>query len=136
MDTVTKEAQRQQLNAERQRRAAVAEAEGKKRSIELAAEAELFEADKKAEAIRITADAEAYAIKMKAEAQAEQTRVIAAAISENGQPAVDFEILSQQVKAFSELAKGSNTKTVIIPSDVTKVLGSLDLIKEFFGREK
>ena len=136
VDKVTKEAQRQQLNAERQRRAAVAEAEGNKKSIELAAEAELYEAEKQAEAIRLTADAEAYAIKIKAEAQAEQTRMIASAIADNGQPAIDFEILTQQVKTFGELAKGNNTKSIIIPSDITKVLGSLDLLKDFFTKER
>lgn len=136
VDKLTKEAQRQQLNAERQRRAAVAEAEGKKKSVELAAEAQFYEAQKEAEGIKVTADAEAYAIQKKAEAQAEQTRLIAAAILENGQPAIDFEILSQQVNAFKELANGSNTKTVIIPSDITKVLGSLDLISNFIKREK
>ena len=39
VDESTKEAQRQQLNAERKRRATIAEAEGEKRSIELRAEA-------------------------------------------------------------------------------------------------
>ncbi len=43
VDEITKDAQRQQLNADRQRRAVVAEAEGKKRSIELEAEAQLYQ---------------------------------------------------------------------------------------------
>ena len=132
IDEQTKDAQRQQLNAERQRRAAVAEAEGEKRSIELKAEAALYEAEKEAEAIRVTADAEAYAIKATAQAQAEQTRVIAAAIADNGQPAIDFEILMQQVKAIGSLASSENTKTVVVPSDVTKTLGSVELLRDFF----
>ena len=136
IDEQTKDAQRQQLNAERQRRAAVAEAEGEKRSIELKAEAALYEAEKEAEAIRVTADAEAYAIKATAQAQAEQTRVIAAAIADNGQPAIDFEILMQQVKAIGSLASSANTKTVVVPSDVTKTLGSLELLRDFFTVDK
>ena len=136
IDEQTKDAQRQQLNAERQRRAAVAEAEGEKRSIELKAEAALYEAEKEAEAIRVTADAEAYAIKATAQAQAEQTRVIAAAIADNGQPAIDFEILMQQVKAIGSLASSENTKTVVIPSDVTKTLGSVELLRDFFTVDK
>ena len=51
IDEQTKDAQRQQLNAERERRAAIAKAEGSKRSIELEAEARLFQAQKEAEAI-------------------------------------------------------------------------------------
>ena len=43
VDDATKEAQRQQLNAERKRRATIAEAEGEKRSVELAADAKLYE---------------------------------------------------------------------------------------------
>ena len=136
IDEQTKDAQRQQLNAERQRRAAVAEAEGEKRSIELKAEAALYEAEKEAEGIRVTADAEAYAIKATAQAQAEQTRVIAAAIADNGQPAIDFEILMQQVKAIGSLASSENTKTVVVPSDVTKTLGSVELLRDFFTLDK
>ena len=136
IDEQTKDAQRQQLNAERQRRAAVAEAEGEKRSIELKAEAALYEAEKEAEAIRVTADAEAYAIKATAQAQAEQTRVIAAAIADNGQPAIDFEILMQQVKAIGSLASSENAKTVVVPSDVTKTLGSVELLRDFFTVDK
>ena len=136
IDEQTKDAQRQQLNAERQRRAAVAEAEGEKKSIELKAEAALYEAEKEAEAIRVTADAEAYAIKATAQAQAEQTRVIAAAIADNGQPAIDFEILMQQVKAIGSLASSENTKTVVVPSDVTKTLGSVELLRDFFTVDK
>jgi regulator of protease activity HflC (stomatin/prohibitin superfamily) len=125
IDDQTKDAQRQQLNADRERRAAVARAEGLKTSVELASDAELYQAQKQAEAIRITADAEAYAIKAKAEADAEQTRVVAAAIADNGQPAINFEIAKRQVAALSEIASGENTKTIILPTNITETLGSI-----------
>ena len=130
IDDKTKEAQRQQLNAERERRAAIARAEGDKRAVELAAEAKLFEAKKEAEAIRGKADAEAYAVRVQAEADAEQTRVVAAAISDNGQPAVDFEVLKRQVEAIGQLASSDSSKTVILPTDVTGVLGALKVATE------
>ncbi len=133
VDEQTKAAQRKQLNAERERRAAVAEAEGRKRSVELDADAQLYQAKKEAEAVKVQADADAYSIRIKAEANAEQTRLIAAAIAENGQPAIDFEILKQQVRAMGELASSSNTKTVIVPSDVTKALGSLEVVIDRLG---
>ncbi len=133
VDEQTKEAQRQQLNAERQRRAAVAQAEGEKRSIELNAEARLYEAQKQAEAIRVAADAEAYAIKAKAEATAEQTRMISEAINNGGQSAINFDILQKQVAALSQVAASSNTKTVIMPTDITKAIGSLELLAETVG---
>ena len=126
VDDQTKEAQRQQLNAERERRASIARAEGEKRSIELAADARLYEAQKASEAIRIEADAEAYAVRVKADADAEQTKVITAAIAKNGQPAVNFEIMKRQVDALGTLASGQSTKTIIMPTDVTAVLGSVE----------
>jgi len=126
VDEDTKKAQRQQLNAERARRAAVAEAEGEKTSIELKADAQLYESQKEAEAIKIKADAEAYEIKTKAKADAEQTTLLANAISKNGKPAVEFEVMKRQVSAIGELAKSNSTKTIILPTDVTKILGTLE----------
>ena len=134
VDEATKEAQRQQLNAERERRATVARAEGERQRVELQADGELYEAQKNAEAIKLTADAEAYAIIKKAEADAEQTRVIADAISQDGQPAIDFEILKRQVEAIGLLASSDNTKTIVLPSDVTKTIGGLAGLQEALRR--
>jgi len=128
IDNQTRDAQRQQLNAERERRAAIARAEGDKRSIELAADARLYEAQRAAEAVRVEADADAYAVKVHAEAEAEQTRLIAVAISEGGQPAIDYEILKQQVEAMGSLASSEATKTLILPTNVTGVLGGLEAL--------
>ncbi|MAH84976.1 MAG: paraslipin [Rhodospirillaceae bacterium TMED8] len=128
VDEQTKSAQRQQLNAERERRAVIAKAEGEKRSVELAADAELYQASKEAEAIRIKADATAYAIEVEAKANAEQTRLIASAISDNGQPAINFEIMKRQIEALGDVASGDSTKTIIIPTEVTKAIGTLETV--------
>ena len=136
IDEQTKEAQRQQLKAERERRAAIAKAEGEKRSVELAAEAKLYEAQKEAEALRITADATAYAVEVKAKADAEQTRVVAAAIADNGQPAVNFEIMKRQVEALGEVASADNSKTIIMPTDIANVIGSLQVLVGTLGVDK
>ena len=136
IDEQTKDAQRQQLNAERERRAAIARAEGEKRSVELAAEAKLYEAQKEAEALRITADASAYAVEVKAKADAEQTRLVAAAIAENGQPAVNFEIMKRQVEALGEVASADNSKTIIMPTDIANVIGSLQVLVDTLGVDK
>jgi regulator of protease activity HflC (stomatin/prohibitin superfamily) len=128
VDDQTKDAQRQQLNAERERRATIARAEGDKRSVELAADARLYEAERQAEAQRVTADAEAYAVKVKAEADAEQTRVIASAIADNGQPAINFEVMKRQVDALGAVASSTNAKTLIMPTDIAGVLGSLQVL--------
>lgn len=132
VDEETKSAQRQQLNAERQRRAIIATSEGEKRSVELAADAELYKASKEAEAIRVKADAAAYSIEVEAKANAEQTRLIASAIADNGQPAINFEIMKRQIEALGDVASGSNTKTVIVPTDITKSMGVLETLLEQF----
>ena len=124
IDDETREAQRQQLNAERTKRATIAAAEGEKNSIQLKADAQLYEATKQADAVKVTADAEAYAVKIKAEADAEQTTLLAKAIANNGKPAIDFEIAKRQVEAIGELASSTNSKTFVLPSEMTQVFSA------------
>ena len=119
IDDKTKEAQRAELAAERTRRAEVIRAEGEKKVITLQAEAQLIKAEKEADAKKITADADAYAITKQGEA-----------ISKDGQSAVSFEILKKQVEAISQVAKSDNSKTIILPTDITKVLGSFETVLE------
>ncbi len=128
VDEQTKAAQRRQLNAERERRALVAKAEGDKRAVELAADAELYQAQQNAAAVRVTAEADAYATRQKAAADAEQTRLLAEAIAQDGQPAADFEIRKRQVEAIADLASAKNAKTVVLPTQVVGVLGALESI--------
>ena len=135
VDEKTKESQRQQLNAERERRATIAKAEGDKRSVELKADAQLYEAQKEAEAVKVQADADAYAVKVKAKADAEQTRVIAEAISNDGQPAINYEIMKRQVDGLAEIASSNQTKTLVVPSDITKALGTLELFLDSMGKK-
>ena len=136
VDEKTKESQRQQLNAERERRATIAKAEGDKRSVELKADAELYEAEKQADAVKVQADADAYAVKVKAAADAEQTRVIAEAINNNGQAAINYEIMKRQVEGLAEVASSNQTKTLVVPTDITKVLGTLELFLDSIDKGK
>ena len=126
VDEKTKEAQRQQLNAERERRATIAKSEGAKRSTELDADAQFYQAQKVADALRITADAKAYSVKIQAEADAEQTKIIAEAINADGQSAINFEIMKRQVDGLTQLASSNQTKSLVIPTDITKVLGTIE----------
>ena len=128
IDDETKKSQRVQLSAERERRALVAKSEGEKTQIQLRAEAELYEAKKRAEAIRITAEAEAFAVTTKAKADATQTNLLAKAIADKGQPAVNFEIMKRQVDGLAKIASSDNSKTIIMPTDISKVIGSLETL--------
>lgn len=136
VDEKTKESQRQQLNAERERRAKIAIAEGDKRSVELKADAELYEAKRQAEAVKVQADADAYAVKVKASADAEQTTVIAEAINNNGQAAINYEIMKRQVDGLAEVASSNQTKTLVVPTDITKALGTLELFLDSIDKGK
>ena len=119
VDAATRSAMQQQLNAERERRAAVTRAEGDKQAQQLKADAEFYTAQKKAEARRVLAEAEAYA-----------TETVGNAIKANGQSALDFEIRKQQVAAMSDVAASPNSKLIVIPTDITKSLGSLSALLE------
>ena len=113
VDEATKQAMQIQLNAERVRRGTVTEAEGKKQAAQLRADAELYTAQKKAEATMVLADAEAYAV-----------TAVSRAIADGGASAVEFEIKKIQAAAVKELAQGSNTKLIMLPSDVLSSLSS------------
>lgn len=119
VDPATRSAMQQQLNAERERRAAVTKAEGDRQAQQLKADGELYTAQKQAEARRVLAEADAFA-----------TTTVGKAIQENGQAAVDFEILKQQIHGISELAQSPNAKLIVIPSDITRTLGSLTVLME------
>ena len=134
VDEQTKEAQRQQLNAERQRRAEIMRAEGQKRAIELEADARLYAAEREADGVRVTADAAAYAVEVAARADAEQTRLLARAIAEDGRAAVEFEIMKRQVTALGALAASSNSKTIVVPTNVTGVLGAVQTLLDQVDR--
>ena len=111
VDDETKSAMQQQLNAERKRRGSVTEAEGRKQATQLDADAKLYAAEKEAMAKKILADAEAYAVSS-----------VSKAIADGGASAVEFEIKKIQAHAIQELSKGTNSKIVLVPSDVLSSL--------------
>ena len=112
LDTATREAMLQQLNAERARRAQVTEAEGTRRAVVLAADAELYAAEQAAKARRVSADAEAYA-----------TQVVAKAIAENGLEAAQYQVALKQVEALTEVGKGDGKQTIILPTHALDAFG-------------
>ncbi|MFM7567747.1 MAG: SPFH domain-containing protein [Betaproteobacteria bacterium] len=119
VDAATRAAMQQQLNAERERRAAVTRAEGDRQAQQLKADAELYAAQKQAEGRRVLAEADAFA-----------TSIVAKAIQENGQPAIDFEIQKRQVDAIALLAASPNSKLLVLPTEVTKTLGGVSALVE------
>lgn len=112
LDQATRDAMLQQLNAERERRAAVTKAEGERRAVELNADAELYAAEQAAKARRIESDAEAYA-----------TGVVAAAIRDNGLEAAQYQVALKQVEALAQVAEGQGKQTIVLPSSAVDAFG-------------
>lgn len=111
VDAATREAMQLQMNAERNRRAFVREAEGQKEKVQLESDAELYAATKKAEAKRILADAEAYSV-----------TAVANAIANGGASAIEFEVKKIQASAIKSLGEGTNAKIILLPSNVLESL--------------
>ena len=82
----------------------------------------------------MTAEAEAYAVRTAAEAEAQQTRVVASAIADDGGPAINYEIAKRQVQALSEVGAADNSKTIVIPTNITETLGTLSTLFETVNR--
>ena len=121
LDQATRDAMLQQLNAERERRAAVTRAEGAKRAVELNADAELYSAEQAAKARRVQADAEAYA-----------TGVVAKAIQENGLEAAQYQVALKQVEALNALGNSPSSSTVVVPAQALEAFG--DAFRMLRGR--
>jgi len=121
LDQATRDAMLKQLNAERERRAAVTRAEGERRAVELNADAELYAAEQEAKAKRITAEAEAYA-----------TSIIAEAIKENGLAAAQYQVALKQVDALNALGAGEGKQTIVLPANALEAFG--DAFKMLRGR--
>ena len=97
---------------------------------------QLYQAQKEADAVKLEADAQAYAIEVKAKADAKQTELLAKAIAEKGKPAIDFEIAKRQVDAIGKLTASDNTKTLILPSEISGIFGAAASFLETFEKNK
>ena len=137
VDDSTKQAQRQQLVAARERRAVEERAQGEREAVQLKADGDLYAAKRQAEGIRVTADAKAYEVERTAKAEAERTRVVGAAIGESGgSAAIDYEVRKLQVDAIGKLGSGPNSATVVLPTDVVGVLGAMEVAARTLGQAR
>ncbi len=133
-----KQAMEKQMRAERDRRAAVLEAEGLKKAKILEAEGIRESEIKKAEGNKqseiLKAEGNAKARVKIAEAEAESIRLITQAIDKNQGDPVNFLIATKYIETLKEMATGQENKTVFMPFEATGVLSSLGGIKEMLTR--
>jgi len=116
------ESMHRQMKAERERRAAILEAEGLRQS-------RILEAEGEAEAVRRVADAERYKIEAEATGQSNAITTVYAAIT-NANPN-DKLIAIQYLDTLKEIANGTASK-VFLPYEASGVLGALGGIHEIF----
>jgi regulator of protease activity HflC (stomatin/prohibitin superfamily) len=121
-----------QMKAEREKRAQILEAQGVRQAEVERAEGEKQAMILKAEGELEAARREAEARERLAEAEARATDVVAAAISNNGQAAVQYFVATKYVAALSDFAKSNNQKTFFMPIETAGVLGSVQGIAEMF----
>ena len=121
---------------DRDRRAAVTEAEGEKRAAILTAEGEresqILSAQGEAEALKQVADAEKYERVVTAEGEAEAILKVFNAIHE-GDPSNDL-IAIKYLESLEKVADGNATK-IFLPADLSATLGSIGAISELFKDE-
>ena len=132
-----RDAMEKQMNAERNKRALILEAEAQKQSAVTIAEgkkqAAILEAEADKEAKIRRAAGEAQAIKSVAEAKAKEITMVYDAIKASDPDEKLVQIKS--LEALEEIAKGDANK-VFIPFEATSALSSLGAAKEIFKDDK
>ena len=127
------DAMHRQMKAERDRRAAVTEAEGQKRAAILKAEgvkeSRVLEAEGQAEAIRRVAESEKFQKLTVAEGEGQAIERVFGAIH-TGDPTPDL-IAIRYLEALEGIADGTATK-IFLPLDTAGVLGSVAAIGEMW----
>ena len=124
------DAMARQMKAEREKRAQILEAEGSRQSEILRADGEKQAAVLEAEGRREAAFRDAEARERLAEAEAKATRMVSDAIAEGDVQAINYFVAQKYVEAFKELATAPNQKFVLMPMEVSGVIGSIAGIAE------
>lgn len=127
------QAMEKQMKAERERRAAILEAEGLKKSAILKAEgqkeAEINRAEGEKQSAILRAEGSAEARIKNANAEAEAIRAVSEAIASNGQPD-KYLIAMKYLETLKSITEGENNKVVYMPYEATGILSSIDGIKQ------
>lgn len=130
-------AMEKQMKAERDRRAAILEAEGLKKSAILKAEGEkesainIAEGEKQAAILKAEGVAQARIVEADGEQQA--IAKIIEALSDKGQPD-KYLIAMKYLETLKTMTEGQDNKVVYMPYEATGILSSVDGIKQMFDK--
>ncbi|MBA2919495.1 SPFH/Band 7/PHB domain protein [Sphingomonas sp. MAH-20] len=128
-----------QMKAEREKRAAILEAEGLRASEILRAEGEKQSQILQAEGRREAAFRDAEGRERAAEAEAKATKMVSDAIETGSAQAINYFVAQKYVEAVGRFADSSNAKTILFPVEATQLIGTLggigEIAREALGRE-
>ena len=130
------DAMARQMKAEREKRAQILEAEGSRQSEILRAEGEKQATVLEAEGRREAAFRDAEAREREAEAEAKATAMVSEAIARGDVNAINYFVAQKYVEAFAELARSPQQKTVIVPSEMGALVGTIAGVGELVGLAK
>ena len=132
-------AMEKQMKAERDRRAAILEAEGLKKSAVLKAEGEKEAAINRAEGEKqaniLRAEGVAQARILEADGEKEAISRIINALADKGQPD-KYLIAMKYLETMKTITSGQNNKVVYMPYEATGILSSVDGIKQMLDANK
>ena len=119
-----------QMKAERERRALIIEADGDKQAAIARAEGSKQSAVLQAEGRKEAAFRDAEARERSAEAEAKATEMVSQAIAKGDINAINYFVAQKYVEAFGKFADSSNTKTLIMPADMSSLAGMIGGVSE------
>lgn len=125
-----REKRAQILEAEGMRQAEILKAEGSKQSTVLIAEGKKQAAILQADGMKEAAYREADARERLAKAEAEATKSVSDAISKGNINAINYFLGQKYVEALKEIGASQNSKTIMIPLEASKIIGSIAGIGE------
>ena len=129
-----------QMKAEREKRANILEAEGFRQAEILKAEGEKQSTILAAEGKREAAYREAEARERLAAAEAKATTMVSEAIASGNVQAINYFVAQKYIEALKDFANSPNQRLMILPTEVTGVMGSIagiaELAKESSDRQK
>ncbi|WP_417451363.1 SPFH domain-containing protein [Kordiimonas sp.] len=126
------DAMARQMKAEREKRAAILEAEGQRESEIKRAEGQKRAAILQAEGRREAAYKDAEAREREAEAEAKATEMVSKAIGEGNAQAINYFVAQKYVEALQGFARSPNEKLIFMPMESTGIISSLGGISELF----
>jgi regulator of protease activity HflC (stomatin/prohibitin superfamily) len=119
-----------QMKAERERRAVITEADGEKQAQIARAEGSKQAAILEAEGRKEAAFRDAEARERSAEAEARATAAVSEAIAKGDVNAINYFVAQRYVDAFAKLAESPSQKLVIVPAEMSALVGSIAGVSE------